>query len=281
MDTLILGLVSNCWREQLRADTPLEQLIGEAVQRGYGAIELRQTCLGEFETGTECLPDADALRRLSSLFSDMQFNVAVALPFLSPKSIPAGPLFQAGLSAALGVCGRFTPHLRMVDLTTHIDELCGAECDAAATAVAALSDSAAEAGVMLSLENSIQPWNQFRGVFRHGLSRCRNSSGFRLCYDPANLLLQPDPVSPAEVTRSLVAHELSMVHFKQRAKGRFLPSVRDGDIDWRQQLDALAQIEFSGPALFEIESSADVWQSLEDSRRYLQAQGGGFALPGG
>ena len=61
-----------------------------------------------------------------------------------------------------------------------------------------------------------------------------------------------------------------MVHFKQRLQGRFLDSVCDGDIDWSEQLGALAQIGFCGPALFEIESSSNVWQRLEASRRYLQ-----------
>jgi len=274
---LILGLVSNCWRKQLQANTPLEDLIAEAVHRGFGAVELRQTCLGEFETKTECIPDAEMLARLPSQFGHMHFNVAMALPFLSPEVNPAGSVFQAGLSAALGVSGRFTPHLRLVDLTTHIAEMDMLEIDAATTAMVALADAAAEAGVELSVENSIQPWNRFRKIINRVLSQCRNGSRFRLCYDPANLLLQPDPISPGEVTRSLKAHELSMVHFKQRAKEGFLDSLRDGDIDWSEQLGALAQMEFCGPALFEIESSSNIWQCLDASRQYLQTQSSVFS----
>ena len=267
---MILGLVSNCWRDQLQANTPLENLIAEAARRGFSAVELRQSCLGEFETGAQHIPNAATLARLPSQFAHIQFNVAMALPFLSPEVNPAGSVFQAGLSAALGVSGQFTPRLRLVDLATHIAESDMPDIDAAASALAALADVATESGVELSVENSIQPWNRFRRIVNRGLSQCRKERRFRLCYDPANLLLQPDLLSPGEVTRSLNVHELSMVHFKQRLQGKFLDSVCDGDIDWSEQLGALAQIGFCGPALFEIESSSNVWQRLEASRRYLQ-----------
>jgi len=83
-------------------------------------------------------------------------------------------------------------------------------------------------------------------------------------------------VNPQKVTRTLRAADLSMVHFKQRASGKFLNSVCDGDIGWRAQLEALAEIGFSGPALFEIESTADIWHCLDTSRQYLESQGGRF-----
>ena len=47
---MIDGIVSNCFRTQLDSGTALEDLLGEASRRGYRAIELRQGCLGEFET---------------------------------------------------------------------------------------------------------------------------------------------------------------------------------------------------------------------------------------
>ncbi|MEO2032873.1 MAG: sugar phosphate isomerase/epimerase [Planctomycetaceae bacterium] len=273
---MILGLVSNCWRQQLKSGTSLESLIDEAAQRGFGAIELRQACVGEFETGSDCIPDAEALPRLPARFGDMQFNVAMALPYLSPTTGPDSTMFQAGLRAAVAVSGQFTPQLRLVDLTTKIENVGPAEIDAAVTALASLVDSAADAGVLLSVENSIQPWSQFREILGRVSTERADEHAIRLCYDAANLYLQADRVNPAEVTRSLRADDLSMVHFKQRAHGRFLDAVCDGDIHWRAQFDALAELGFSGPALFEIESSADIWQSIDHSRQYLETQGGRF-----
>lgn len=268
---MILGVVSNCWREQLRAGHALESLIADAVERGFEAIELRQTCLGNFESGPRHLPNSEDLRQLPEQFDALQINLAMALPYLSPLNDADASMFRSGLAAAVAVGGRFTPHLRLVDLATQIAP---SEIDGAADALSRLVDEAADAGVWLSVENSVQPWSLFREVFdRVSLSRT-DGHHLRLCYDAANLLLQPDPVQPGDVTQSLRADRVAMVHFKQREHGNFLDSVCDGEIDWRRQFEALAQIGYRGPGLFEIESTPDVWTSLDESRRYLETMTG-------
>jgi hypothetical protein len=47
---MIFGAITNSWRQQL-ADSDLAELVREAQHRGSRHIELRQTCLGEYESG--------------------------------------------------------------------------------------------------------------------------------------------------------------------------------------------------------------------------------------
>ncbi|MCH2203089.1 MAG: sugar phosphate isomerase/epimerase [Fuerstiella sp.] len=273
---MISGLVSNCWQQQLQADMPIENLIQEAVERGYKAVELRQTCLGEFESGPECTPDAIALSNFPKLFPTVRFNIAMGLPIFSTTLTPDIRLFQIGLEAALAVSGQFTPQLRLVDLTTQFTEQSTSKIQSIVESMSQLADAATRSGVVLSAENSIQPWSQFRRIMEQQRISHQNGSQIQLCYDAANLLLQPEEVDPDSITRSLRSTEISMVHFKQRGNGRFLESVRDGDINWTDQLAALVHINFDGPALFEIESSPAIWRSLDTSREYLRARGAQF-----
>ena len=45
-----LGAITNSWREHLESES-IESLVGQAAARGAMHIELRQTCLGDCETG--------------------------------------------------------------------------------------------------------------------------------------------------------------------------------------------------------------------------------------
>ena len=270
---MILGVVSNCWRVQLRAGMPLEALIDEAERRALRVIELRQTCLGSFESQNDFIPDVAALERLPSRFPETRFNIALVLPFLSPLTQPDNPVFQAGLEAAHAVAGQATPHLRIVDLQTTDTDVRSIGIDEVARGVATLSAEAASRGVLLSVENSIQPWTLFRRVFDGARRDSTANARVRMCYDAANLRIQPERVDPTAVTRSLRAEELAMIHFKQWDRGRFLECVCDGPIDWRSQIAALAQIGPDVPGLIEIESTEDVWNRIEFSRRYLAERG--------
>ena len=51
-----VGLVSNCWKTQLEQGQDLVELLDRAGERGLRAIELRQGCLGRFETAGEQQP---------------------------------------------------------------------------------------------------------------------------------------------------------------------------------------------------------------------------------
>ena len=95
----ILGIVTNCFRTQLDAGAPLVDLIGEASRRGFRAIELRQTCLGEFEAGDENLeyfaesaatesPSGDFARILARWSDALSFSGHEAEPPRGTMTVP-------------------------------------------------------------------------------------------------------------------------------------------------------------------------------------------------
>ena len=49
---MIYGAITNSWRQHLEEGDLLD-LIQEAEKRGAGHVELRQTCLGNCESGEE------------------------------------------------------------------------------------------------------------------------------------------------------------------------------------------------------------------------------------
>ena len=273
----VLGIVSNCWRTQLEAGVSLAELIAEAVRRGYRAVELRQTCLGDCETGDDHLPLAEALSELPDMYPGIRFNLAINVPCLQPGFSADDRVFTAGKWAAQAVAGDCPPHLRLVDLQTTAAQLSAAGPVDTGRAIAKLARVVVELDGVLSLEHARQPWHGFRAAFdaaRDDLAR--DADRLRLCYDPCNLLLGGDGVDPAGVTASLCADELSMVHGKQRRGDRGLAVVTDGDIDWAAQAAALTNIGYRGPILFEVEPHEDIWQNLDVSCRYLQRAGFGI-----
>ena len=271
---MILGLVSNCWRTQLLDGGDLVELIDEAMRRGYRAVELRQTCLGQFETNDEHVPIADALAELPSRFPAIRFNIAINVPCLNPDMKADDSLFQAARLAAFAVSGEFPPHLRLVDLTTVGGQLDGLSPESSGPVVAQLARSMVEFDGLLSIENSLQPWDWFRRVFDCARGELGSESGrLKMCYDPCNLLMPDDDVDPLEVTDSLSATELSMVHFKQRRAGQIYPALSDGDIDWTGQVSCLNRKQYTGAALFEVEPHKRVWEYLKGSVEYLRRAG--------
>ena len=272
-----LGIVSNCCRTQLDAGASLSEVIAEAVRRGYRAVELRQTCLGDFETHDDHLPLAEALCNLPVMFPGIRFNLAINVPCLQPGFSANDHLFTAGKWAAQAVAGDCLPHLRLVDLQTTAAQMSKATSVDIGRTIAGLARAVVELDGVLSLEHSRQPWDGFRAAFdaaRDELSR--DADRLRLCYDPCNLLFAGDGVDPTEVTASLSADELSMVHVKQREGERGPAVVTDGDIDWAAQAVALKNIGYRGPILFEVEPHVDIWQNLDASCRYLQRVGFGI-----
>lgn len=268
------GLVSNCWRKQLSEGTLLEDLLGEAYKCGYHIIELRQTCLGEFETGDEPIPLAERMTLLPEQFPGIRFNVAVCVPFLNPEMTATHAVFTAGKWAADAVAGECPPHLRLVDLLTSGEDFEQSRLKPVADQIVALTRSLIEIDGFLSIEHSRQPWKPFREAF----SLAREQLGpdadrLRLCYDPCNLLAPGDKVDPSEVTTSLDVNALSMVHFKQRRDGKPFPAVADGDIDWPEHIRILNEKHYTGPCLLEIEPHRNIWKYLEGSREYLRRCG--------
>lgn len=273
---MIPGIVSNCWQRQLERGIALEDLLDQALDRGYLAVELRQTCLGSFEQREGFVPRVSALGRLAERFPDIRFDLALAFPFLSPGEAVENSLFKAGVDAARALAGRFPPHLRLVDLETTGEMLRGREPQAARE-VARLAESLADAGGWLSLEHARQPWTSFNRVMGEARRLLGSRSDpLRLCYDPVNLLFASDRPDPAEVVRSLDAASVSMVHLKQFQSGALQTSIEAGEIDWEAQISGLARHGYKGPALFEVRSDQRIWDNLDRSRVYLESLGGRF-----
>ena len=112
---MILGAISNSWKLQLSSND-LEKLVQEAQSRGAFHIELRQTCMGDCETGTghAWRPVFQKLAEVAKSFPGLSFNLAIEWPCLSVESDPKNELFQAALQAAK-VLAPNAPHLRLVD----------------------------------------------------------------------------------------------------------------------------------------------------------------------
>ncbi len=271
---MIDGIVSNCFRTQLDSGTALEELIGEASRRGFRAIELRQGCLGEFET-TDRQPIAGNLSAFPGRFPEMRFNMAIEYPFLSPEDVTDDDTFSAGKRAADAIVGETPPHLRLVDLTTSNSELdATAALPVAVKRIVTLTKSMIEIDGVLSIEHSRQRWDHFRQVFERSREELgADSDRLRICFDPCNLLSAAENTDPAAVTRMLSADEISMVHLKQRHADELLCTVDDGDVDWPTVCTALNQIGCRGPGLFEITAHADLWDNLEASRDYVRRIG--------
>ena len=160
---MIPGIVSNCWQWQLGRGSALEDLLSQALDRGYLAVELRQTCLGSFEERGGFVPKVPALGRLADRFREIRFDLALAFPFLGADGDVEHPLFRTGVDAARALAGRYRPHLRLVDLETTAETLRGREPQAARE-VARLAEPLADAGGWLSLEHARQPWTRFARV---------------------------------------------------------------------------------------------------------------------
>ncbi len=275
---MILGLVSNCWRQQLVEGIPLEKLISRAAESGYRAIELRQSCLGRFEDPQTFVPRSKALSHLPKAFPALHFDLALAFPFLDPVyDASLDRLFEAGVEAAQALSGRFRPHLRLVDLDTTDEQLTSVPFPDLTANLVKLAERLIQTGGLLSLEHARQPWGVFQTLVLEARRRLgENASGLRICYDPANLLAAGDTPEPTQVVQGLAPETLSMLHLKQFRGREFQQLVGPGEIDWYNQISVLKSSGYTGPALFEIDAHSRIWEHLDQSRTYLQGLGASF-----
>ena len=267
---MIAGLVSNCWQVQLSAGEGLDELIAEAERRELRVIELRQGCLGSFESGDSNIPDVSLLAELPRRFPLMRFNVAMSVPFLSPVTPFSRTLLDAGRRAAVAVAGAGRPHLRLVDLESPFE----VKPDLAHDNLIELAQSMAPSDGLLSVEHSRQEWHGFLRAFRSARETLGGQQNrLCICFDPCNLRMAEGSIDLADAARSLSKAEVSMVHLKQCQENCVLPSVSDGDVNWRMMGRVLTEMEYCGPALFEIDSKPDVWHRIEASQEYLARVG--------
>lgn len=270
---MIFGAITNSWRQQLDGHD-LATLVKEAQARGAKHIELRQTCLGECETGQgeHWRPVMANLQALVDAFPDLSFDLAMAWPCLSKKSDPSGEQFQAALQAAK-IVGRTTPHLRIVD-PIRFDSAWETveQIPEEALAVADLACEAARQGVILSMENSGQPIRSMALLVRQARARLssREGSYLGLCPDPTNQLRSFPNSDPLAELAALPADMLKIVHFKQALSGKPHPTVDTGDLDCARMLRVLEAKGYRGPAIMEIPPHEMVFDNLAASFAFLR-----------
>jgi sugar phosphate isomerase/epimerase len=136
--------------------------------------------------------------------------------------------------------------------------------------LAALAAACNARGALLSVENARQPWSALRHILGRARERLgRGSGALGLCYDPCNLLNAADRPDPGAETARLRADEIVLFHLKQARAGSLLSVLGPGEIDWPAQWAALRRMGYAGPRLFEIPAGREIWERLEQSRRYL------------
>jgi sugar phosphate isomerase/epimerase len=268
------GAITNSWRLQL-ADQDINDLVAEAKARGAKHIELRQTCLGDCESG-----EGDAWRpvlpRLQALVDsspELSFDLAMAWPCLTRKSDAQGEAFQAALEGAKLV-GRDTPHLRIVDPST-FDQAWESAGDipAEALAVADLAREAAKQGVILSMENSGQPIRSMALLVQQARGELTNDEGLflGLCPDATNQLRRYPDSDPLAELEALEPDMIKIIHFKQAREGAAHPTVDTGDLDCLKMAEILDAKGYQGAAIMEIPPHEDVFDNLAASYAFLDS----------
>jgi sugar phosphate isomerase/epimerase len=269
---MIFGAITNSWRQQL-ADTDLAELVKEAKDRGSRHIELRQTCLGDYESGegSDWRPVQSRLQGLVDQFPDLSFDLAMAWPCLTQKSDAQGEQFQAALAAARAV-GRDNPHLRIVDPSS-FDRTWERPEDLPEEALGLvdLAREAARQGVILSMENSGQPIHSMALLVHEARKQLspREGSYLGLCPDPTNQMRRFPDTDPLADLEALPLDMLKIVHFKQARDGRAYPAVDTGDLDCLQMLNLLERKGYQGPAIMEIPPHEQVFDNLSASFAFL------------
>lgn len=242
----------------------LEQLLGRAAECGYEAIELRQGSLAEGENDQGVATPA-VLAKLASRHPQIEFDYAMAFPFMSERADYRCATLATGVEAALATGGQTGPHLRLVDIET------STESEASIVGVEQLSAFAIrcrEQGVRLSLEHSRQPWAHFSSVLSAVRARLNSEHFPSLCLDPANFCILSEQHLSLELLRVLPLESVSMVHLKQWGSGSVLPELLKGDVCWQELHDRLRSRAYTGPLHMEIAPTAEVWERLEASWRY-------------
>lgn len=266
----ILGVVSNCWKTQLDAGEPLEQLIEQAVEFGFRAVELRQGALGDYES---MVADAGSSRFaykrlawLSQSFPDVALNLAVSFPCFGSEIRDDSAVFLHAIQAARAIGSGRPIHLRIVDTQTRLPKFDLQTIHAASNLIARLTTKLADAGGTLSIEHSYQNWSDFLSMMQFAKDQlASHSSKLLCCFDPCNLLLMESVDSVTAIVESIPSDFVAMIHLKQRREGRILPDLGEGDLDWPQLIRLLDHSNCQCPWMFEVAPDGEVWTHLRRS----------------
>ncbi|MCH8826633.1 MAG: sugar phosphate isomerase/epimerase [Chloroflexi bacterium] len=271
---MIYGAITNSWRQHL-VDHDLASLVAEAERHGAKHIELRQTCLGDCETGEgdDWRPVMDNLRTLVSAFPDLTFNLAMAWPCLTKKTDAAGEQFQAALKAAKLINPQ-SPHLRLVD-PTRFDTAWETPDDIPdeAMSLVDMTREAARHEVTFSIENLGQPIRSMELLVREVRSQLSEDEGARLgiCTDATNQLRGYPDSDPVGEIDALPLDMIKIVHFKQARNGEAIPTVDTGDVDCLRMQQVLTDKGYEGAAIMEIPPHGQVFENLSASYAFLKS----------
>jgi sugar phosphate isomerase/epimerase len=271
---MIYGAITNSWREQLPSHT-VKELVGVAVEKGAKHIELRQTCLGECESGAgdDWRPNLGQLQDIVSEYPALTFDLAMALPCLTQSIDPKGEMFQAALAGAKLVGGS-QPHLRVVDPAMVEDPWSvPSDIPESALGLAGLATEAASQGVIMSMENSSLPIRNMAMLVEQvrGMISEEAGLGLGLCPDPTNQLRRFPESDPLAELDALPLDMIKIVHFKQLRSGETYTSVDEGDLDCLRMRDILDAKGYNGAAIMEIPSDDAVFDHLASSFQYLDS----------
>ena len=268
-----IGAITNSFGVQIDGGN-LSHLVREARDRGSKHIELRQTFLGDCETGTGdgWRPAIGNLRTLVNEFPDLSFNLALGLPCLTGNVNPKGEMFQRSLEAAR-VVGRNSPHLRLVDPAPqdNVWESPG-DIPEEALSIAVLTREAAAQGITVSVENSGQSIGAITLLVEECRKELTEQEGGLLgvCPDPTNQIRNQPNTDALGDLEAMPLDMLKIVHFKQIRDGQALPDVDHGDLDCARMVRILDSKGYTGPAIFEIPSHEDIFENLSNSFAYVR-----------
>lgn len=271
---MIYGAITNSWRQHL-VDHDLASLVAEAEGHGAKHIELRQTCLGDCETGEgdDWRPVMDNLQTLVSAFPDLTFNLAMAWPCLTKNTDAAGEQFQAALKAAKLINAQ-SPHLRLVD-ATRFDTAWETPDDIPdeAMSLVDMTREAARHQVTFSIENLGQPIRSMELLVREVRSQLSEDVGARLgiCTDATNQLRGYPDSDPVGEIDALPLDMIKIVHFKQARNGEAIPTVDTGDVDCLRMQQVLTDKGYEGAAIMEIPPHGQVFENLSASYAFLKS----------
>jgi len=284
MNPRTLSIISNLFKKQLNQSIPLEALISQAQTQKVGYIELRQTCLGSpYEEGEECVPNVEAFRTLHEKFPNLQFNFAIALPFMNGKINSNNMVFRKSIETASLLGTKMNPvHLRLVDPISIVEhdskEL---NVEQIVTNLSEMTQELHKVNGVLSIENTpLQDWDLLWKIFTNVNERLKDQNiQMKLVYDPCNVVTSKlsKKYDPNDITPSLQSHQLQAVHIKQSSNFQILEAVQEGDVDWKKQIECLKYINYQGDILLENASSDNLWENLSKSVAYLQSLGLSFS----
>lgn len=266
-----LGIVSNCWKEQLSKGTSLASLIERGLESGLRHFELRQGALGHCETEKRT-PIPDELAGLAERFPQAAFNLAVEWPVVTGAGRVNRDFESRCIDSASALASsEFRPiaHLRIVDLSGSVvaeGEQRQESLDRLARLNESLSRQSAQS--LLSLEHSIQPWPQFRSLF----DESRRQFDLKLCFDPCNLWLCEKEPQISEIVESLDPDSISMLHIKQRDRNSAAvrKDIGPGAVPWPGPLQQLCAAGYAGPILLETAPGTDIFEQTEANCQRLE-----------